>query len=140
MGKYTDKLKSNFLEDLENANGQEFDFYDYLAEAIFDISTYESEVQEKLVTWCIESCRAILNRKTFEFISEPENNFAYLTVLQFSFFQRKIEWGTSIRGAWFNLEKGSKLPYEFSEYICSDDDFKEFIADVIMFYDEKKGE
>ena len=77
---------------------------EYLADHIFDLTTYEYTVSTFLVNKCIEVCKAISDGKTFDYISNEENNLWYLTVINFPFFQEKITWGTSIRGAFWESE------------------------------------
>jgi len=75
----------------------------------------------------------IKNRTTFEYIKNKENykNF----ILSCNFIQDWLEWGTSIRGAWFNTGDGkivldealSNVGYE-EEFIRIDDDFMEWFV------------
>ena len=89
---------------------------EYIAEIIFGFETYESEVKSLLCKKALEVCKAITERKTFEYISTEEGNQWYLILTQMPFFQNKIEWGCSIRGAWwdhvdfFNLDNIFKIP------------------------------
>ena len=76
---------------------------DYLANHIFDFTTYESEMSELFAIKAIEVCGAISDRKTFEYIdSNNDNRIWYLLMCNMPFFSERLEWGTSIRGAWWS--------------------------------------
>lgn len=76
---------------------------EYLSEHIFDIVTYDSEMSELFASKAIDVCTAINNRKTFEFIEDIENYKWFLIICNIPFFSERIEWGASIRGAWWRL-------------------------------------
>lgn len=50
----------------------------------------------------VEVCEAINDRKTFEYINDEENYKWFLLMCNMPFFSDKLEWGTSIRGAWWD--------------------------------------
>lgn len=110
----------NYLELLENSHEQckEFQMDDrmgrleFLAENIFDFTTYENVVSSFLTNKCLEVCRAISNRKTFEYIKSEEGNLWYLVMVNMPFFENRLEWGTSIRGAWWDLHGNRKFAIE----------------------------
>ncbi|AUR91587.1 hypothetical protein NVP1161O_145 [Vibrio phage 1.161.O._10N.261.48.C5] len=76
--------------------------YNFLADAIFDICTYENLYSAKMAEEFLEVCVAIANGKTFDMISTEAGNALYLRTINYDFFQTKIEWGCSIRGAWWD--------------------------------------
>ena len=121
------------------------DKYEYLSSEIFDFTTYDTEIDKMFVTKAVEVCRAITNRETFEYIKDDENYKWFLIMCNMPFFADKIEWGTSIRGAWWSLcgDKKFKIescgffdeeyeqilePLEFNEA-----EWKEFIMAVACF-------
>lgn len=74
---------------------------EYLGEYIFDFTTYEGEYSQLFAKKALEVCKAISDRQTFEYIVQPENRLWYLLMVNMPFFADRIEWGTSIRGAWW---------------------------------------
>lgn len=74
----------------------------YLADYIFDFTTYDSEMGELFASKALEVCAAITERKTFDYIKDREQYIWYLTMVNMPFFANRIEWGTSIRGAWWD--------------------------------------
>jgi hypothetical protein len=77
---------------------------EYLGEHIFGFTTYESEVLEKMTKKALEVCEAITCKKTFDYISTSESNEWYLIMVNMPFFCNRLDWGTSIRGAWWCYE------------------------------------
>lgn len=84
---------------------------EYLGEYIFDFTTYESEYGELFAKKALEVCAAISEGKTFEYIKEPENRLWYLLMVNMPFFADKLEWGTSIRGAWWGEPPHKKIEF-----------------------------
>jgi len=74
---------------------------DYLSQHIFDFTTYDSAVDELFAGKAVEVCNAITNRTTFEYIETEEGNLWYLLMCNMPFFYPRLDWGTSIRGAWW---------------------------------------
>ena len=76
---------------------------EYLASGVFDFITYEDHHSQVMATKCIEVCLAITNKTTYEYISSECDYRWYLIMVNMPFFQNKLEWGTSIRGAWWDV-------------------------------------
>lgn len=74
---------------------------EFLSRGIFEFTTYESEMDELFAAKAIEVCQAITDRRTFEYIDSRENRIWYLMMCNMPFFANRLEWGTSIRGAWW---------------------------------------
>ena len=70
---------------------------------IFDFTTYDGEIDIFFAKKAIEVCEAITNKTTFEYIRDKENYKWYLALCNMPFFQEKIDWGSSIRGAWWGI-------------------------------------
>jgi len=104
---------------------------EYIAEIVFGFETYESEVKALLCEKALEVCEAITKRKTFEYIATEEGNKWYLILTQMPFFQNKIEWGCSIRGAWW--DHSVDFFVVDVDLIIPRDDWDEFILDLIEF-------
>lgn len=79
--------------------------YKWAAHRIFDLVTYDSSLDEMFVKDIIEVCKVILEERTFEYIGESRDNYIkYILVCQTLHKFNWIEWGTSIRGAWFEID------------------------------------
>lgn len=86
-------------------------------------------------------CLAVSNKKTFEYIEIDE--LWYLIIVNMPFFQNKLEWGSSIRGAWWNLygNKTFKLKScglflddeQVLELNLNESEWKKFIVSMIEF-------
>jgi hypothetical protein len=74
---------------------------EFLAENIFDFTVYDSEIAETFARRAVEVCTAINESATFEYIKKQTNYEWYLLMCNMPFFVDKLEWGGSIRGAWW---------------------------------------
>ena len=74
---------------------------EFLVDYIFDIATYDGSQSKKIGTKMIEVIDAINNKTTFDYIKDEDNYTWYLMVCNLPFVANRIEWGCSIRGAWW---------------------------------------
>lgn len=77
--------------------------YDFLASEIFDLTTYDSELGTEMGKACVEVCLAITLRHTFKYIEDTKRYRDYIWAVNLPFFENKLDWGTSIRGAWWGI-------------------------------------
>lgn len=74
----------------------------FLSMDVFDFTLYDCEAEQ---TWAASMLRVIdciLNKTTFEFQGMSDDNYnTYLAMVNMPFLCNKLEWGGSIRGAWF---------------------------------------
>jgi hypothetical protein len=75
---------------------------EYLGDSFFDFTTYDGEIAALFARKAIEVCEAISARTTFEYIKDAENYRWYLLMCNMPFFVGKLDWGGSIRGAWWD--------------------------------------
>ncbi len=102
--------KRDYLRMLEDGHAEMDSFQggltsrlEYLADYIFDFTTYETAMAEMFASKAVEVCSAISERKTFDYLgASDENRMWYLLMCNMPFFSDRLEWGTSIRGAWWN--------------------------------------
>lgn len=80
----------------------EYSKYEWAADEIFQLCTYDSGLDEIFVRDILEVCKVILDWTNFEYISNRQNYLKYILVCQLLNEFRWIDWGTSIRGAWFD--------------------------------------
>lgn len=91
----------------------EYDKYEWAANYIFDLCTYDAELDEKFVKAILEICQVIIDKENFYYIYNDKNYTTYILVCQLLNNFQWIDWGTSIRGAWFeNYRDGRKVILE----------------------------
>lgn len=77
--------------------------YRWAARKVFGLITYDDELDEKIVKKILTVCKIILNHATYEYIHTDETNYKiYILVCQLLNHKNWINWGSSIRGAWFD--------------------------------------
>lgn len=113
---------------------------EYLALHIFGFTTYDSEMDQLFARKAVEVCAAITHRTTFDYIEDPTNYTWYLVMCNMPFFANRIEWGTSIRGAWWDSSQkidscgfyidGKQVT---DEQHMDDEDWERFMEAVIEF-------
>jgi hypothetical protein len=112
----------------------------WLADQIFDFTTYESEAAELFARKAVEVSEAITNGTTFEYIEDDDRRMWYLLMCNMPFFANRLDWGSSIRGAWWS--HGPMLVSSCGLYIgdeqlldmeLSGDQWREFMRAVVAF-------
>jgi hypothetical protein len=126
MAKYIELLDKHFKEEqhLECAPETKME---YLGSSIFDFTTYDGEIDILFAEKMIEVLKAILNKNTFEYIKNKEQYLNYLTMVNMPFLTDKLDWGSSIRGAWFDNWK----EYEIDGIKINKQELELFIAQLI---------
>jgi hypothetical protein len=101
MANYKEQLDKLYLEEKDNEcpPGNKFQF---LGNSIFNFTTYDGGVDELFAKKMLEVIDCIYNKKTFDYQNDKVNYINYLTMVNMPFMKGKLEWGTSIRGAWFD--------------------------------------
>lgn len=87
---------------------------EYLGDHIFDFTTYDGEMSALFARKAVEVCAAINNKLTFNYIKSPDDYRWFLLMCNMPFFAERLEWGTSIRGAWWGATPGKQI--EFQSY------------------------
>ena len=122
-------LDENFKEQSEM--GVKFDSkFEYLGNVIFDFTTYDGDVDAVFAEKMIPVLSCIVNKKTFEYHKESNDNYLnYLMMVNLPFLVNKLEWGTSIRGAWFDL--GKEYEIDCGRIKIKKGEIEEFIQNLI---------
>lgn len=103
-----EKLPASFKEMLEHSFQQErleadeLSRLEFLALHVFGFTTYDSGMDELLAARAVQVAEAINDRQTFEYIKARDSYENYIVMCQMPFFADRLEWGTSIRGAWWD--------------------------------------
>lgn len=83
--------------------------YSWAMSEVFGLCTYDSSLDELFVKTIIEVCKVIKERTNFEYIGDRQNYIKYIQVCQLLNEFNWIEWGTSIRGAWFQGDRPRRI-------------------------------
>jgi hypothetical protein len=97
-------------ETLDNYFNEQEKKYIFLSEGIIGITTYDNELGAEFGKMILDTLVQIKNGTTFEYIKENKDNYKNY-ILSCNFIESWIEWGTSIRGAFFNTS-GQIIPDE----------------------------
>lgn len=95
---------SDLLEHSYKKYDSESSRLEFLADHVFNFTTYDSDMSELFAQKAIEVCKAINTRSVPDFISDIECYKWYLIMVNLPFFSDALNWGTSIRGAWWEVE------------------------------------
>lgn len=104
---YLELLKESF--EVEKEENSDLEPYGYLADHIFDFTTYDDEASNRMGESTLAFCSVISNGNTFDYIDDEANYNNYLNCVNLTFFANKLDWGTSVRGAWWNLYNDEKF-------------------------------
>lgn len=111
--KFIKALDEDYKEDLQREYPPK-NKLQYLGESVFDFTTYDGDMDELFASIMIEVIDCILQRKTFEYISDAAKNIQYLLMVNMPFMVDKLDWGGSIRGAWFDDNHTCEIFYGLS--------------------------
>lgn len=99
---YAHLLEHSYKVETEDHHSPESSRLEYLADNLFDFTTYDSEMSSIFAAKAVEVCEAITTRKSLEYIEKSDEHYQwFLLMCNMPFFASRIEWGTSIRGAWW---------------------------------------
>ena len=101
MENYKEQLDKLYLEEKDNECPPDNKFQ-FLGNSIFGFTTYDSGIDELFAKKMLEVIDCIYNKTIFDYQNDENNYINYLTMVNMPFMQGKLEWGTSIRGAWFD--------------------------------------
>lgn len=122
------KLLEDGFRNIQEYESSKMSRLEYLGDEIFGFITYDSEMSELFARKAIEVARAITERTTFEYIdsafrdsdTDISNYSWFLLMLNFDFFKDRTNWGTSIRGAWWDMGRKPNV-FESSGLYDGDD-------------------
>ena len=129
MGKFIKQLDENykFWQDMECPPESKLE---YIGNTIFDFTTYDGEADAVFAKKMLPVVKAIVERTTFEYQDSGEEQYLnYLTMVNMPFLADKLEWGTSIRGAWF--DEFRKYEIDCGRIVINQREINEFVKDLI---------
>lgn len=86
---------------------------EWVATSVFDLVTYDGDLDERFAKDILEVCKVILEKRNYEYIEDEQNYVKYILVCQLLDKNYWINWGTSIRGAWFEVNESKDILDEF---------------------------
>lgn len=110
----------------------------WLGGSFFDFTTYDNDLSEKMARNMLDVIYAIWKRETFDYIDKSQENYEnYITMVNMPFLDmyHKLDWGGSIRGAWFALYEGGSETFEF-DAACFWDENNEQMDSIKFDHDE----
>lgn len=130
---YREFLEHSYKKTLDVFGDGELPRLGYLAEHIFDFTTYDGGMSDLFGMRAVEVCKAITEKATFQYIEDKEQYTWFLIMCNTPFFSDRIDWGTSIRGAWWAAEPGKLLELSSCGLWIGD----EQITDPLKFSDRE---
>lgn len=127
MGKFTKLIESNYKEQQEHGCCAVESKMAYAGVYLFDFTTYDEDADVLFAKNMIEVLKCILDKTTFEYQKDEKQYINYLTMVNMPFLTDKLEWGGSIRGAWFD----NWQEYEVDGIKIEKQELEIFIADLI---------
>lgn len=117
---------------------------EYLSDYILDFTTYDRGMSVLFASKAVEVCAEINNGTTFTYIEGADNYIWFLVMCNMPFFADRLEWGTSIRGAWWTGRPGKQIEFNSCGLWMGDeqltdtlefsaDEWKHFISAVVEF-------
>lgn len=101
----------------------------------FGLITYDRSVDAIFAENIVQVLEAIRDKTTFDYIKDKHQYLKYLVVVNLPIIHNLLNWGGSIRGAWFDLgdrygidHKVVKL--QLNDYISSDDQPDSYYPEV----------
>lgn len=82
--------------------------YAWLCDSVFNIDTYDTNLSVKWGKLIFDVMRAIQGHKTYDYIKDEANYETYVAVCNLFNLNQLIDWGSSIRGAWFSFNKDTR--------------------------------
>lgn len=133
MTDYKKILDEALLSWKDDDNYEDLSRLAFIGGMIFDFTTYDSSIDERLAIKMLEVIQAILTKKTFEYIEVNDDNYLnYLTMVNMPFLKDKLSWGGSIRGAWFESYAWNKnFEFDCGRVIVKGEEGEEFFRQLI---------
>jgi hypothetical protein len=101
-------VKTNYKKWLDESYAQELERMSklcFVADNIFGFTTYDPQISESFGLSMLEVIQVILAKRNFEYQQNRETYLTYMMMVNMPFLIDKLEWGTSIHGAWINKDE-----------------------------------
>lgn len=105
LEKLAEFLANEYAPELNNPHP--LSRYAWLAENVFDVTTYDNAASDWFGRVILRAALAVTRRTTFDYIKDKDHYRDYLIAVNLPFFADRLEWGGSIRGAWWDWKNHS---------------------------------
>ncbi len=146
MGKYKDIIQGLYDEEMKDGCCPNPDKLGFTGQIIFDFTTYDGVLDAAFAKVMIDVIKSILDGKTFEYQNKGHQEYVnFILMCNMPFLQGKLEWGSSIRGAWFDNygHHSEKEPREYeigsSGLKIPKADIKLFLSDLVDWIGQSYG-
>ena len=147
---YRELLEYSFKKQAEENITAAESRLEYLSRNVFDFTTYDGDMDVLFARKAVEVCDAITSRRTFDYIADAANYKWFLIMCNMTFFLTRIEWGTSIRGAYWSAPLNGAIVFQSCELWDGDEqlvdvmrfsvlEWESFIRAVIAFAEPEMG-
>ena len=101
---YKEQLQARYESEKEHQDS--FSIVEFISGSVFNFTTYDENVDLILCKKMFKVLECILHRDTFNYIDSNEDSYLnYITMVNMPFLTGRLNWGTSIRGAWFDSDE-----------------------------------
>jgi len=100
VSEYKSWCQKNNVKDFNNEDYK----YCFIAD-FFKLNSQERRFTVLISKKCLEVCEVILYGESFEYMKNEENSLWFYTVINMTFMENLLNWGTSIRVAWFEIDE-----------------------------------
>jgi len=133
MGKYKQILDELYKEEIEEGCIAPSEKLEYVGGHVFDFTTYDGGLDIIFAKRMLEVIECVVNRTTFDYQNKNQEHYEnYIMMCNAPFLVGKLEWGTSIRGAWLD-EYGHHSEPQPREYEIGITNLKIPKKDIVEF-------
>lgn len=143
------ETKRKFIMETQECHAEGISALEIVAQ-IFGITTYDSDMECHFARIILPVMLAVARGKPYDYHEQSEQHYIdYLMVCNFTAIEPLLEWGTSIRGAWFSPPKEGFRPDDgigvYSDeadkpmIIADRDDFLAFMEMLDVVVQEESG-
>ncbi len=133
MGKYKQILDEIYKEEIQDGCIAPSEKLEYVGGHVFDFTTYDGGLDIIFAKRMLEVIECIVNKTTFDYQQKSQEHYEnYILMCNAPFLVRKLEWGTSIRGAWLD-EYGHNSEPQPREYEIGITNLKIPKKDIVEF-------
>ena len=143
MGKYKQILEELYKEEIEDGCVAPSEKLEYVGGHVFDFTTYDGGLDIIFANKMLEVIECIVNKTTFDYQNKSQEHYEnYILMCNAPFLVGKLEWGTSIRGAWLDEygHHSEPQPREYKIGITNlkipKNDIVEFCKDLLEWVNE----
>lgn len=125
-GRFIELLDHDYILEAGNCEDH-YSKSEYLSQIIFQFNTSDTAIDILFATKMVEVLTVIRSNSWMKYIKEENQYINYLTMVNMPFLENKLDYGTSIRSAWFN---------DYEEYSIYGDRFKIAKQELTVFIDD----